>query len=77
MDEFDRESLSRYDGSDGRPAYVAYEGRIYDVSRSRLWAGGAHMKRHSAGEDLTEDLDDAPHDPEVLKRFRQVGVLKD
>jgi predicted heme/steroid binding protein len=77
MDEFDRESLARYDGRDGKPAYVAYQGKVYDVSRSKLWAGGSHMKRHGAGEELTEDMDDAPHDPDVLKRFRQVGVLKD
>jgi len=76
MDEFDRDTLASFDGGDGRPVYIAYAGRVYDVTRSRMWAGGAHMKRHRAGEDLTADMEDAPHDSEVLKRFRQVGVLK-
>ena len=77
MEELDREALSKFDGSSGNPVYVAYQGKVYDVSRSKLWSGGAHMKRHGAGQDLTEDMEDAPHQPDVLKRFRQVGVLKD
>jgi predicted heme/steroid binding protein len=77
MQEFDRQTLAGFNGSDGKPVYVAHEGKVYDVSRSKLWAGGAHMKRHGAGEDLTEDIEDAPHDVDVLKRFPQVGILKD
>lgn len=77
MQEFDRQTLAGFDGTNGKPAYIAHEGKVYDVSRSRLWAGGIHMKRHGAGEDMTEDIQDAPHETEVLKRFPQVGVLKE
>jgi predicted heme/steroid binding protein len=77
MEDFDRETLASYDGSNGKPVYVAYQGKVYDVTRSKLWAGGAHMKRHVAGADLTGDIEDAPHDPDVLKRFRQVGMLRE
>jgi uncharacterized membrane protein len=34
------------------------------------------MKRHHAGKDLTTDIQAAPHTPEVLDRYPQVGVLK-
>lgn len=77
MQQFDGQTLAGFDGSNGKPVYVAHQGKVYDVTRSKLWAGGAHMKRHGAGEDLTEDMEEAPHTPEVLKRFPQVGVLND
>jgi len=34
------------------------------------------MKRHRAGQDLTTDIQGAPHQPDVLERYPQVGVLK-
>ncbi|MHC1742661.1 MAG: cytochrome b5 domain-containing protein [Syntrophobacteraceae bacterium] len=75
MKEFDLKTLAEFDGADGKPIYVAVGGKVYDVTRSRLWKDGAHQKRHHAGEDLTEDLEDAPHEPDVLLRFPQVGVI--
>lgn len=48
---------------------VAYQGCVYDVSRSRLWRGGRHAKRHDAWQDLTEALAGAPHGPEVFESF--------
>jgi len=76
MKEFDLEELSTFDGKDGRPTYVALDGRVIDVSESKLWKGGLHMKRHHAGKDLTTDIKAAPHTPEILARFPQVGILK-
>ena len=35
------------------------------------------MKRHHAGRDLTTDIQAAPHGTEVLKRYPQVGILKE
>jgi len=67
--------LAGADGAPGRPAHVAYEGRVYDVGVSELWAGGQHMGLHQAGADLTAELADAPHGPEVLERVPRVGVL--
>jgi predicted heme/steroid binding protein len=49
---------------------VGYEGRIYDVSSSRMWAGGRHMGKHEAWQDLTSAMAAAPHGPEVFKSFR-------
>ncbi|MEE4261707.1 MAG: DUF2231 domain-containing protein [Desulfobacteraceae bacterium] len=77
MQEFDIAELEKYDGSDGRPVYVAYKGRVYDISGSKLWRNGLHMKRHHAGQDLTTDIQGAPHAPDVLERYPQIGTLKE
>jgi len=76
MKEFDKESLSEFSGKDGKPVYVAHKGKVFDVSVSRFWKTGAHMKRHPSGKDLATEIQVAPHGPEVLERFPQVGTLK-
>jgi predicted heme/steroid binding protein/uncharacterized membrane protein len=76
MREFRLEELSQFNGQGGRPIYVAYQGKVVDVTESRLWKSGVHMKRHHAGNDLSTDFQAAPHGPEVLERYPQVGVLK-
>ena len=76
MREFEIEALSEYDGKDGKPVYIVHHGRVFDVSGSKLWKGGLHMKRHHAGTDLTTDFGGAPHGLEVFERYPQVGVLK-
>lgn len=70
------EELAQKDGKEGRPVYIAYEGSIYDVSQSSLWKTGRHMRRHSSGKDLTTDMGGAPHGPEVLERYPQVGIIR-
>lgn len=75
MRSFTREELTRGDGKDGRPCYVAFEGKVYDLSGSFLWRRGRHQVRHLAGLDYTGGLDDAPHGAELLERFPAVGVL--
>jgi len=76
MQDFSPEDLAQYDGQDGRAAYVAYDGKVFDVSGSKLWKSGNHMRRHKAGADLSADIQAAPHGPEVLERCPQVGVLQ-
>jgi len=76
MKEFDLEELSGFNGEDGIPIYVAVQGKVIDVSDSKLWKNGLHMKRHHSGEDLTTDIKAAPHDLDRLDRFPQVGILK-
>lgn len=76
MQEFDVAELEKCDGNNSRPVYVAYKGKVYDVSNSKLWKNGLHMKRHHAGHDLTGDIQGAPHEPDVLERYPQVGTLK-
>jgi len=76
MIEFDAEELAGFNGKNGNPTYIAYDGKVYDVSESKLWRKGLHMNRHRSGEDLTSDMQAAPHDFNVLERFPQVGILK-
>ncbi len=71
----DEEELQKRDGQEGRPAYVAVKGRVYDVSGSKLWRGGTHVRRHHAGQDLSLDITAAPHDESVLERVPLVGQL--
>lgn len=76
MEEIDPKDLSKCNGKEGNPVYIAHQGRIIDVSASPLWKGGLHMNRHHAGNDLTTDIQAAPHGLEVLDRYPQVAVLK-
>ena len=71
---FTRSQLALRNGQDREEIWVAFQGRIYDVTKSRLWRKGKHYE-HWAGQDLTEELADAPHTHEVFLRFEQVGSL--
>jgi len=70
-----REELAYYDGREGRKAYIAVNDTIYDVTTSPLWADGDHQGSHQAGEDLTDELQTAPHVRAVIERFPVVGKL--
>lgn len=70
-----RGELSQYDGKDGRPVYIAYNGIIYDVTASKLWHEGSHFKRHHAGTDLTDILKTAPHGEEKVLKMPAAGKL--
>jgi predicted heme/steroid binding protein/uncharacterized membrane protein len=76
MKEIDAETLSKSDGKEGNPVYIAYKGRVIDVSKSKLWQTGVHMGRHTAGRDLTAKIAAAPHGPEVLDRYPEIGFTK-
>jgi len=76
MKEFTKEELALYNGKNGKPAYVAYKGKVYDVSTSFLWKDGNHQVLHEAGVDLTAAMEQAPHSEEVLKRFPVIGILR-
>jgi len=73
--KFTLEELKNYDGKDGRPAYITYKGKVYDVTDDFLWTGGDHQGEHAAGRDLTEEMALAPHGDDVVERVKLVGVL--
>ncbi len=75
MKVFTKDELAQNNGVEERPTYVAVLGKVYDLSTSKRWIKGSHMRRHSAGQDLTTDLQSAPHGPEVLERFTDIGTL--
>ena len=74
--QFTIEELKEYNGKNGKPAYIAYKGKVYDVTDDYLWIDGEHQGEHSAGSDLTEDMSRAPHMEDVLDRVKFVGILK-
>jgi len=76
MKEITSEELIANNGKDGKPIYIAFQGKIYDVTKSPLWSKGLHMNRHPSGKDLTGEISAAPHGTEVLERYPQAGVLK-
>ena len=55
---------------------IGFEGKSYDFSRSPMWRDGVHMGRHKAGNDLTDELKNAPHGREVIERFSALGEWK-
>ena len=68
------QELKNFNGQNGKPAYFAYKGKVYDVTDLPTWISGDHMG-HSAGQDLTEEMEIAPHQEDVLEKVKLVGVL--
>lgn len=75
LPSYTQSQLALRNGQDKPEIWIAYKGIIYDVTLSRLWRNGKHYQ-HWAGQDLTEELKDAPHTAMVFDRFEKVGVLK-
>jgi len=76
MKQFGLEEIARNDGKDGRPAYIVYQDKVYDVSESFLWKKGRHQVLHQAGKDLTGMLKNAPHGKDLLSRVPLIGYIK-
>lgn len=72
---FTKNQLALRNGNDKAEIWVAFQGKIYDVKKSRLWKNGKHYE-HWAGQDLTEELADAPHNANVFDKFDVIGILK-
>lgn len=69
-----KQQLSLRNGQDRPEVWVAFKGVVYDVGLSRLWRNGLHYE-HWAGQDLTEELRDAPHNENVFDKFEAIGHL--
>ncbi|NEM99603.1 cytochrome b5 domain-containing protein [Pontibacter burrus] len=75
LPEYTLQQLALRNGQDRDEVWVAYKGVIYDVRKSRLWRTGNHYE-HWAGQDLTEELKDAPHTEYVFDKFEVIGLVK-
>ena len=71
---YSRSQLALRNGQDRKEIWIAYNGNVYDVTASRLWRDGKHYE-HWAGQDLTDELKDAPHTEKVFAKFTVIGKL--
>jgi predicted heme/steroid binding protein len=74
MKSYTLQQLSLRNGQDKPEIWIAYKGFIYDVTQSKLWKRGMHYE-HWAGQDLTDELKDAPHTEKVFEKFQPIGQL--
>lgn len=73
---FTIEELSQYDGLEGRKAYIAVDGIVYDVTDIPQWKDGIHQGRFQAGKDYSAEIrSESPHGLSMLSRAEKVGVL--
>ena len=72
--EYTRAQLALRNGNDREEIWCAYRGYIYELNKSRLWRSGQHYE-HWAGQDLTDEMRDAPHTETVFDKFTVVGRL--
>ena len=75
MQSYSHNQLALRNGTDKEEVWIAYKGLVYDVTHSTLWRNGKHYE-HWAGQDLTEELADAPHNARVFEKFKIIGKLK-
>jgi len=71
---FSLSQLAMRNGQDKEDIWCSYKGKIYDLTTSKMWTGGTHYE-HWAGQDLTEELEDAPHSDKVFEKFKVIGFL--
>ncbi|WKV13725.1 cytochrome b5 domain-containing protein [Marivirga harenae] len=74
MKKYSPQQLALRNGQDRDEIWIAYQGIIYDVTNSRLWKNGTHYE-HWSGQDLTDELKDAPHTDKVFETLRVIGEL--
>ncbi|MFA9465283.1 MAG: cytochrome b5 domain-containing protein [Velocimicrobium sp.] len=72
---FTLDELATYNGQNGEPAYVAYQGIVYDVSNQPNWKNGTH-NGELAGTDLTNEISKSPHGDKVFKSLPMIGTLQ-
>ena len=70
--QFTLSELSQYNGKDGMKAYVTVDNKIYDVSD--VWESGEH-NGYSAGTDISDFIDSAPHGDSVLQNLDYIGNI--
>ncbi|UCF31431.1 MAG: cytochrome B5 [bacterium] len=75
MKTFTREELAKFDGLEGRKPYVAYLGKVYDMTGMAESEHGDHFG-HPFGLDLTDEMDEAPHGDNVIFEYPVVGTYK-
>lgn len=73
--EFTIDELAEYDGDMGKPAYVAVNRIVYDVSNNSKWSNGMHFGL-IAGKDLSSEFESCHGAKSILANLPKVGILK-
>lgn len=73
MKNYSPQELLEFDGKNGRRAFIAFNGKVYDVTDSPKWRNGVHFKAHPAGIDLSNAIQTSPHGSEVFVDLPIVG----
>lgn len=74
--QFTLDELSKYNGTNGMPAYAAVNGIVYDFSLVPAWGGGTHFGMY-AGKDLTKEFNTCHGGVvKILEGIPKVGVVK-
>ncbi|WP_010245059.1 cytochrome b5 domain-containing protein [Acetivibrio cellulolyticus] len=71
---FTVQELSKYNGKNGNPAYVAVNGIVYDVTNNAAWAAATHFGL-VAGRDLTGEFASCHAGQNILSKLKTVGRL--
>jgi len=59
--------LKRNTGERGARKFIAYQGIVYDVTDCQKWKLDMHENLHFPGQDLSGELEEAPHNEEVFR----------
>lgn len=72
---YTKSQLALRNGSEMDEKWIAYKGKIYDMTQSSYWKNGMHYGNF-AGQDLTEELSTSPHGKRVFESLTPIGILK-
>ncbi|GMV35100.1 MAG: cytochrome b5 [Chloroflexi bacterium] len=70
--------LKRNTGERGARMWLAHRGIVYDVTDCPRWRAGLHESLHFPGQDLTDEIAEAPHQEEVFNHdcVKAIGRLE-
>jgi membrane-associated progesterone receptor component len=71
---FTEAELSSYNGKDGKPAYIAVNGVVYDVTNIAAWGGSTHFGL-VAGNDVTSQFASCHAGQPILSKLNVIGKM--
>ncbi len=67
--------LAYYDGTNGKPAWIAVNSKIYNVTNETAWRNGIHRGIAMGGTDATAFFESSPHSLSILNLLPHIGWL--
>ena len=67
--------LAYYDGTNGKPAWIAVFDKIYNVTNETAWRNGVHRGIAMGGTDATSFFQSSPHSLSILNSMSHIGWL--